>query len=167
MERGKHRLQVLRKRREKAIALFEQGERQATVASLLKVSRQSASRWFHDWLKKDLTALHGSLRAGRKPKLTPAQLSLIEKALLRGARANWYTVDLWNLPRIAGVIEALTGVHFHPGHVWRILRQMNWSLQRPTLQAKERNEKKIGQWKSHSWGRVKKIPKAARMGSFP
>jgi hypothetical protein len=33
MERGKKRLKRLRARRMKAVALFEQGERQATVAS--------------------------------------------------------------------------------------------------------------------------------------
>jgi hypothetical protein len=43
MERGIKRLEKLRERREKAVALFEQGERQAAVAVHLRVSRQSVS----------------------------------------------------------------------------------------------------------------------------
>jgi hypothetical protein len=30
--------------------------------------------------------------------------------------------DLWTLPRVATVIDRVTGVQFHPGHVWYLLR---------------------------------------------
>ena len=80
----------------------------------------------------------------------------MEKELLRGATAHGYATDLWSLPRVAQLISRVTGVSYHPGHVWRILRQMGWSLQRPTLKAKERNEEKINQWKTQTWEEVKK-----------
>jgi hypothetical protein len=50
----------------------------------------------------------------------------------------------------------VTGVSYYPSHVWRVLRQMGWSLQRPTLKAKERDEEKITQWKTQTWEEVKK-----------
>jgi transposase len=155
---------VLRSRRQKAIALFDQGERQAAVAAGLKVSRQSVSRWYHDWLDGNTRALHGATRAGRKPRLSQAQVALIQEELLGGAAAHGYPSDLWTLPRVAQVIEALTAVHYHPGHVWKVLRQMGWSLQRPTLKAKERDETKIRQWKSRTWAEVKKTPKSGEPG---
>jgi len=40
----------------------------------------------------------------------------------------------------------LTGVHYHPGHVWRILRGLEWTLQRPATRARERNEVAIQHW---------------------
>jgi Winged helix-turn helix len=33
---------------------------------------------------------------------------------------------------VAEVIERVTGVAHHPGHVWRLLRQLKWSPQRPS-----------------------------------
>ena len=38
------------------------------------------------------------------------------------------------------MIAIETGVEYHPGHVWRLLRQMGWSLQKPGRRALERNE---------------------------
>src|SRR5271157_5015628 len=70
MERGKKRLEKLRKRRQKAVVLFEQGERQCSVAQHLRVSRQSVSEWWLAWHNGDTKALNGATRAGRKPRWT-------------------------------------------------------------------------------------------------
>jgi transposase len=164
MERGKKRLEKLRKRRQKAVALFEQGERQCIVAQHLRVSRQSVSEWWQAWDNGDTKALAGATRAGRKPRLEKKQLEEVEKELLRGATAHGWETELWSLPRVAKLIKSLTGVSYHPGHVWKILRQMNWSLQRPTLRAKERDEEKIRQWKIHTWEEQKKTPKYSAHG---
>jgi len=54
------------------------------------------------------------------------------------------------------VIEQVTGVHYHPGHVWRVLQKMRWSLQRPAKQAKERNAEAVEEWKGETWPALKK-----------
>jgi transposase len=164
MERGIQRLERLAKRRQKAVGLFAQGERQATVALLLKVSRQAVSQWYRAWQSGNARLIDGATRAGRKPKLDARQLALVEKELLRGANAHGYSTDLWTLPRVAHLIKKLTGVNYHSGHVWRILHQMGWSLQKPTLRAKERDEEKVRQWLDQSWVKVKKTPKSGGHG---
>jgi transposase len=164
MERGIRRLQRLRKRREKAVALFDQGERQAAVAIALRVSRQSVSRWYNDWLRGNTVALQGASQAGRKRRLSKEQVEQIRAQLIQGPRAQGYSSDLWTLPRVAKLIEAVTTVHYHPGHVWRVLRKMGWSLQRPTLRAKERDEEQIRHWKRRIWVQVKKTPKSGGHG---
>jgi len=162
MERGIKRLQKLKERRLKAAALFEQGERQATVAHVLRVSRQSVSQWWIAWHSGD--TLNGALRAGRKPRLQKEQLALLEKELLRGAAAHGNSTDLWSLPRVAALIDKITGVNYHPAHVWKILHKMGWSLQRPTLRARERDEEKVLEWKKQTWETVKKTPKSSELG---
>jgi transposase len=164
MERGKQRLEKLRKRRRKAVELFEQGERQATVAHILRVSRQSVSEWWLAWQNHDMQKLNGASRAGRKPRLEQEQLELVERELLRGATAHGYETDLWSLPRVAKLIQDTTGVSYHPGHVWKILRRMDWTLQRPAMKARERDEQKISQWKAQTWEEVKKTPKSGAHG---
>jgi pterin-4a-carbinolamine dehydratase len=57
MERGRKRLQKLRERRMKAAALVEQGERQASVAHILGVSRQRVSEWWLAWRNGDTEAM--------------------------------------------------------------------------------------------------------------
>jgi hypothetical protein len=53
------------------------------------------------------------------------------------------------------VIERLVGVRFHPGHVWRLLRRLDWSVQRPTRRALERDEAEITRWRAQEWPRIK------------
>jgi hypothetical protein len=61
----------------------------------------------------------------------------------------------WTLGRIAQVIERLTGVRYHPGHVWRLLRGLGWSVQRPARRAAERDEAEIARWRTEEWPRIK------------
>ena len=107
-------------------------------------------------------ALRGAGRAGRRPRLSRAQLAKVQKTLLRGAEASGYLTDVWTLPRVAEVIERLTGVAYHPGHVWYILRdQLRWSWQRPARRAVERDEAAIEQWVELRWPQIKKEPGAS------
>jgi transposase len=145
--------------------MFKEGLKQATVAHILGVSRQSASRWYKAWQKAGDEAMEGAGRAGRKTKLDPAQLKLIDEELRKGARAHGFSTDLWTLKRLAQVIKTLTGVQFHPGHVWRLLGAMGWSLQRPEKRAKERNEAAVRQWVEKKWPELKKKPRESAAGS--
>jgi winged helix-turn-helix protein len=53
---------------------------------------------------------------------------------------------------VAVVITQLTGVRYHPGHVWVILRQrLGWTLQRPERRASERDEEAIARWVAEDW----------------
>jgi transposase len=157
--RARRNFHQLEQRRRQAARLFAAGRlSQAEIARVLQVSRQSVSRWYVPWKRGGVEALRAAGRAGRKPKLNPQQREAIDQALRQGARAHGFRTDLWTLPRIAHVIERLSGVHYHPGHVWKILRAMKWSLQRPGKQARERNPEKVRQWLKKTWPAIKKKP---------
>jgi hypothetical protein len=54
------------------------------------------------------------------------------------------------------VIERLTGVRYHPGHVWKLLRhRMDYRLQRPARRAVERDEQAIARWVATDWPRIR------------
>lgn len=159
--------QAMNQRRRRAARLFAAGRMiLASIARELKVSRQSVSRWYQAWKRGGAESLRGAGRAGRKAKLDPQQLRWVDQALRQGARAHGFNTDLWTLPRVASVIERSTGVHYHPGHVWKILGAMKWTLQRPAKRARERNEEARRQWVAEPWPRVKKTPDAVGRGSF-
>ena len=157
--RARRDFQQLEQRRRQAARLFAAGKlSQAEIARVLRVSRQSVSRWYVPWKRGGVAALRAAGRSGRKPKLNLQQRKRVDQGLRKGARAHGFRTDLWTLPRIARVIEQLTGVRYHPGHVWRILRTMKWSLQRPAKQARERNPEKVQQWFKETWPAIKKKP---------
>ena len=148
-------------RRKQAARLFAAGRlKQAEIARQLGVTRTSVHRWHTAWLRGGTTALRGAGRAGRKPKLEKADLQALDRTLREGALTWGFSTDLWTLPRVARVIKEITGVEYHSGHVWRILRSLDWTRQRPARRAKERNEKAIKQWVAKDWPRVKKTPPA-------
>ena len=158
--------QGLARRRQQAARLFAAGKLiLASIARELKVSRQSVTRWYREWQHGGASALRGAGRAGRKPKLQPSHLRQVDQALRQGALAHGFDTDLWTLPRVAQVVERLTGVHYHPGHIGKVLGAMDWSLQRPAKRARERDQKKVKLGLEQQWPTVKKTLGAAKPGS--
>ena len=156
----------MEKRRRRAARMFERGATQADVARELEVSRQSVSRWYADWRAGGTKALKAAGRAGRLPRLTDAQLRQVDRVLRKGPRAHGFATDLWTLDRVATVIEAETGVRYHPGHVWKLLRdKLGWSRQRPARRAVERDDEAIARWVAEDWPRIKRGPAAVEPGS--
>jgi transposase len=157
---------ALEDRRLQAAELFARGASQADVARTLLVSRQSVSRWHAEWAARGAEGLNKAGRAGRRPMLDKVELSKVATELERGALANGYPTDLWTLARVAEVIEKVTGVTYHPGHVWKVLRtQLGWSRQRPARRARERDDEAIARWAKEEWPRIKKGLDAAKPGS--
>ena len=95
-------------------------------------------------------------RAGRKPRLEPGQLERLRRGLKEGPEALGYGSGLWTAWRVADLIERQSGQKFHPGHVWRILRSLGWSCQRPVGRATQRDEPAIKRWKRVRWPQIKK-----------
>ncbi len=148
----------MEERRRAAARMFKRGVPQAEVARALQVSRQSVSRWYSKWRKGGPPAMKGAGRAGRLPRLSSRQLREVDRALRKGAKAHGFPTDLWTLHRVAEVIERVSGIRYHPGHTWRILKDMGWSLQRPARRAVERDEERVRTWVKERWPRVKKTP---------
>ncbi len=158
--------EALEQRRKQAARLFAKGETVlASVARQLRTSRQSVCRWYHEWKKDGAKALKSAGRAGRKPRLSPGQLRKVEEALLEGAGAHGYGAELWTLPRVTEVIRRVTGVQFHSGHVWRILGSIDWTVQKPIQQARERSEEKVEYWNNVRWPELKKTLSNRKPGS--
>ena len=159
-------LQSLERRRKQAARLFAKGNiAQASVARELKVSRMSVSRWYRQWKRSGRDALKAAPRAGRKPLLNARHLQRVQAELRKGARSHGFSADLWTLPRVTTVIERVTGVRYHPGHVWKVLGAMQWTVQKPEQQAKERNPDQVEYWKTVRWPELKKTLLASAPGS--
>jgi transposase len=150
--RGLRDRQAFERVRLQAGALFAAGHTQAQVAHQLGVARQVVSRWHARWHAGGLEALRSAGPTGQAPRLSDQQLAAIDQALSQGPRAHGFDTDHWTLARITTVIERLTGVTYHPGHTWKLLRhRLHWRLQRPARRAVERDEAAIARWMAEDW----------------
>lgn len=148
-----------------AASLFRTGFRPAEVARQLGVSCQSACRWYQAWQQEGAGGLRAAGRAGRLPRLDDRQWREVERVLLEGAKAFGHGSDLWTLERVAVVIEQVSGVRHHPGHVWRLLKERGWSWQKPARRAVERDEEAIAKWVREEWPKIKGGPERGEPGS--
>ena len=135
---------ALERRRFEALKLLKQGYNQSEVARRVKVCSQTVSRWARAVAAQGGKALSAAGRAGRKPLLDGRQRERLIARLLEGPERLGYETPLWTCSRVAHLIQDEFGIRYHCGHVWKLLRQLNWSPQRPAGRALERNEEAIG-----------------------
>ncbi len=150
--------QAMEKRRQQAARLFDQGQSDAEVARRLQTTRQSAGRWRAAWKKGGTAALKSKGPAGPKSRLTEAQVQAVVAALRAGPLAAGHATNVWTLPRVAQLVQQLSGQRYHAGHCWHLLRRLGFSCQRPTRRAVERDDRKVAGWKRSTWPALKKKP---------
>jgi transposase len=147
---------ALEARRMNALALMRGGLNNSQIGREVGVANQTVSRWRKEYSEGGKKALAQAGRAGRKPRLNAKQTKALTKRLLSGPEKLGYETPLWTCERVADLIVQEFGIHYHPGHVWRILRGLGWSPQRPVGRARERDEKAIRKWKRVTWPAAKK-----------
>jgi len=161
----KRDLKALEQRRRKGMRILARGVTQAEVARALDVSRQTASTWARAaagdaqaWRRKPL---------GRPAGLSAAEKSRLAKRLVAGAVACGFRTELWTLARVGALLEVQFGRVYSTTQVWRLLRGLGFSSQRPTGRAIQRNEPAILAWKKQRWPAQKRsaAPKAAPSSS--
>jgi len=150
----------LEKRRQQAAGLFAKGRSAPEVARHLGVARQVAYRWKDAFEEGGKNALASKGPAGRKTRLAAGQMRIITQALLAGPVTRGHKTARWTLPQVADLIADLAGVCYHPGHVWRLLRAIGLSCQRPERRAIEGDRKAMREWQRVEWPDIKKTPPA-------
>lgn len=153
----KRDFKALEKRRLQGARLLARGVSKSEVARQLGVTRQTVAAWEQRLLEGGKAALkRGDL--GRPRQLDAEQERELGKVIMAGALAAGYPTELWTLPRIGKVITERFGVEYSAGHLWKLLRRMGFSCQKPEKRATQRNEAEIVRWKRHVWPALKKRP---------
>lgn len=138
-----------------AAKFFASGHTRAEVAVRCGVSWRSAHEWHRAWSKEGAEALKAKTKPGPVAKFSEADMAVLATALRRGPVAHGYDNDLWNLPRVGRLITETFQRKVSPSEVWRLLRRMRWSPQKPRRQARERDEANIQEWKDQCWPQLK------------
>jgi transposase len=136
--------------------LLLQGRTLSEVADACEVSVSSVKRWKGAIREGGLDALAVSDSPGRPPKLDDAQKEKLAGILLAGPVKAGYLNDLWTCARVAEVIEKRFGIRYHLSHVWKILRSLGFSCQKPERHAREQNEDEVRHWRRYKWPALKR-----------
>lgn len=154
--RHSQKLKEMERRRRRGARLLAAGESQAEVARRVGVSRQTVMRWDRARQDGGVEALRRAQHFGRPERLSTTQRQELVRLLKEGAIASGFPTELWTLPRIAQLVEQKFAVSLVPSSVWRLLGRLGWSVQRPTGQARQRDERAIRTWKAKRWPELKK-----------
>lgn len=143
-------------RRFRAWELRKKSWTQQRIAEALGVTQGAVSQWLKKVAEGGVETLRNRKRSGAPSRLTPSQKSELPELLSKGAESYGFRGEIWTCKRVASVIRGHYGVSYHPAHVSRILRSLEWSLQKPKPRANQRNEDKIREWLKEKWPEIRK-----------
>jgi transposase len=146
----------LETRRRLAGRLLLEGTRIGEVMKIVGVSESSVKRWKRALKKGGMEALKAKPHPGRTPRLNAAHKRRLLRLLVAGPIKAGYRNDLWTCSRVAEVIAKKLQVSYHPCHVWKILRSLGWTSQKPEQQARESDDDAIARWRKRDWSRIKR-----------
>ena len=144
------------RRRWRALELKRDGWTHEEIAEALTVTKGAVSQWIKRVHEQGEEGLHARPRLGAPPKLTAAQKELIPEFLSHGAESYGFRGEGWTCGRVAQVIATEFAVSYHKDHVGRLLKELDWTPQKPLERAAQRDEKKIAQWRAEVWLALKK-----------
>jgi transposase len=76
-----------------------------------------------------------------------------------GPVAHGLDTGIWTSPLVAQVIREEFDRSYHPGHVRRLLRQLGYSVQRPTTRLAQADMGQKRKWTRYTYPNLKKTPK--------
>jgi transposase len=143
-------------RRIHAVLLNHRRHTSGEIAELLGAPRSKVSLWLGQYESHGWKALLEGHRSGRPKELTSAQLSQLDGVIDSGPIAYGFSSGVWTSPMIARVIEEEFNVHYHPGHVRKVLKALGFSVQRPRRQLAKANPAEQDRWQRYTYPRLKK-----------
>ncbi|WP_141594699.1 MULTISPECIES: winged helix-turn-helix domain-containing protein [unclassified Myxococcus] len=143
-------------RRLEAARLLRRGVPQVRVAREFGVSEAAVSKWAARLRSGGLRALRARRHPGRRSRLTPTQWQQVASTLRAGALVAGFPTERWTLRRVANVIQRRYGVRYHPNYLGGPLRRLGFSPQRPTTQARERDDALVQAWLRRDWPLIKR-----------
>lgn len=143
-------------RRLRAVVLNAEGRTSSQLADILKAPRSKVSEWLANYEAYGVEGLLEGYRPGRPGQLTAEQREQLADILDSGPVAYGLDTGIWTSPMIAWVIEQEFAVHYHPGHVRRLLHAMDFSVQRPRRVLARADATEQDRWHRHTYPNLKK-----------
>lgn len=154
---------LLEQMRFRAIEAYQCGRGVLEIAQSLGLHWGSVSRWLTRWRRGGQRALRSRKASGRPRKLDCQQHGrLILKLVKRPATKFGYEHPLWTCQRIAEVVHRQLQVVVSIPTLWRALKKLKLSCQKPERRALEQDPKARAHWLKTKWPRIKRQARQER-----
>ncbi len=128
------------------------------IARLLHMHRSTVHTWIVSWNAHREVGLYEGHRSGRPTALTETDRERLSDIVDSGPVAYGLQTGVWTSPVVTEVIENEFGVRYHPGHVRKLLKQLGFSVQRPTPKLVQADPRKQNRWTRYTYPDLKKKP---------
>jgi transposase len=147
--------------RRKVLRAIMDGKKQAEVASLFGVTRQSISKWVKRYKKGGNRALRAKPRGRpRGGSLLPWQAAQISKSVLdRYPDQLKLPFYLWTRGAVAELIEKKFGIRLSVWTVGRYLGRWGFTPQKPLRKAFEQDPEQVRQWLEEKYPQIRSLAK--------
>lgn len=135
------------------------------IARALHVDRTAVYGWIRKWNEYGADGILEGHRSGRRARLSDENKERLYDIVESGPVAYGLNTGVWSSPILAELIHEEFHVQYHPGHVRKLLRSLGLSVQRPTTQLVQANEKKRNRWVRYDYPNLKKKPVKKKAGS--
>jgi transposase len=146
--------------RMRAIDAYRQGHSISEIARLHGLHRGSVSRWITRWRRGGKDALRRTIATGRPPKIDcekyGRRILLIVK---RSAMKYGYETPLWTCRRIKETLKKELKLDVTIPTVWRALKRLNLSAQKPERRALEQDPVRRKAWVENELPKIRALAK--------
>ena len=130
----------------RAVRAVQSGERIATVAKSFQIHPAT----LHRWLVRNRNSGESGLKrvpvSGRPRKIDNQSLKKLMKVILKPASKFGFETDFWTCRRMMQVANDQFGIRISQPTMWRMLRNMNLSYQKPERMYREGSEADRKEW---------------------
>lgn len=136
-------------------SIFEchkKGFTQKVIGEIFNIGQSAVSQIVAFMKKGDLSPKEEA--RGAKPKLTDKQKDELKGILLKSPTDyGYFTWDKWS---IKALIKQEFEVDYHENYIWKIMKSINYSSQKPQMKDYRKDQKKVKTFKEETAPEIKK-----------
>lgn len=128
------------------------GKTQQEIGEIFKLSQSAVSKIII--AKRAGIPLPEQETRGVKSKLTDTQFKQLKKHLSK--KPSEYGYKVWNKWSVRSLIQAKFGVKYHQNYIYKIMRHIRFSSQKPQLKDYRKKPEKVAEFKQEKAAEIKK-----------
>lgn len=134
------------------------GKTTGEISDVLEISRSNIHVWLTNYEVYGIDGLLEGQRCGRPSRISINQKEHLCGIIDSGPVAYGFATGVWTSSMIAAVIYEEFSIHYHPGHVRKLLYGLGFSVQRPRKKLILADEQLKNKWRRETFPNLKKKP---------
>lgn len=151
------KLEQQKARNEIIVNMSKQGYSQHAIGKAVGLDQSRISQLLNAY-REDPSTFFDNHYEGKSPKISAAQKSRLEELLVDGAEAYGFQGEVWTAPRIKMVIKETFNIDYHERHIPKLLKKMDFTIQKPKLIDSRQSPEKVNEWREEKLPSIKKKP---------